>query len=103
MNLNVIQKIFPLITNQSLLKYDSEGMWSISLPLDAELITNIIKKNTINCKTIFDGTGGLGGNVISFSKNFNSVIKGTSHGYRPTAPSGNHAAYEAGPASRPRA
>ena len=74
MNLNIIQKIFPLITNQSLLKYDLEGIWSITLPLDAELITNIIKKNTINCKTIFDGTGGLGGNVISFSKNFNSVI-----------------------------
>ncbi len=74
MNLDVIEKIFPSITNHTLLKYDLEGVWSISLPSDAELITNIIKKNTINCKKIFDGTGGLGGNVISFSKNFNSII-----------------------------
>jgi predicted RNA methylase len=74
MDTNIIQKIFPSITNQSLLKYDLEGVWSISLPSEAELITNIIKKNTINCKKIFDGTGGLGGNVISFSKNFNSII-----------------------------
>jgi 16S rRNA G966 N2-methylase RsmD len=74
MNLNIIQKIFPSTTNQPLLKYDLEGIWSISLPSDAELITNIIKKNTINCKKVFDGTGGLGGNIISFSKNFNLVI-----------------------------
>jgi precorrin-6B methylase 2 len=51
-----------------------EGVWSISLPSDAGLITNIIKKNIIKCNKIFDGTGGLGGNVISFSKNFKSVI-----------------------------
>ena len=74
MDLNIIQKIFPSTTNQSSLKYDLEGVWSISLPSDAEFITNIIKKNTIKCKKIFDGTGGLGGNVISFSKNFNFVI-----------------------------
>jgi len=74
MELNIIQKIFPPVDNQLMLKYNAEGIWSISLPSDAELITNIIKKNTFNCKTIFDGTGGLGGNVISFSKNFDSVI-----------------------------
>lgn len=74
MDMNIIQKIFPSINNQSLLKYDLEGIWSISLPSDAELITNIIIKNTTNCKKIFDGTGGLGGNLISFSKNFNSII-----------------------------
>jgi predicted RNA methylase len=74
MDLNIIQKIFPPVNNQSLLQYDLEGVWSISLPSEADLITNIIKKHTTNCKKIFDGTGGLGGNVISFSKNFNSVI-----------------------------
>jgi 16S rRNA G966 N2-methylase RsmD len=74
MDLNIIHKIFPSTTNQSLLKYDLEGIWSISLPLEADLITNIIKKNTINYNKIFDGTGGIGGNVISFSKNFNLVI-----------------------------
>lgn len=72
--MNIMQKIFPSIANQSLLKYDLEGVWSISLPSDAELITNIIKKNIINCKKMFDGTGGLGGNVISFSKHFKSII-----------------------------
>jgi len=73
MDLNIIEKIFPPISNQSLLKYDSEGLWSISLPLEAKLITNIIKNTTINCNKIFDGTGGLGGNVLSFSKEFNNV------------------------------
>lgn len=74
MDLNIIHKIFPLTPNESLLKYDSEGIWSISLPQEADLITNIIKKNTIKYNKIFDGTGGIGGNVISFSKNFNLVI-----------------------------
>ena len=32
------------INNACALKYDLEGIWSISLPSDAELITNIIKK-----------------------------------------------------------
>lgn len=73
MDLNVLQKIFPSNNNQELLKYDTEGLWSISLPTDAELITNIIKKNTNLINTIFDGTGGLGGNVISFSKSFSSI------------------------------
>jgi hypothetical protein len=74
MDLNIIQKIFPSTNKQDLLKYDTEGLWSISLPPDAETITNIIKKYTPNHNKIFDATGGLGGNVISFSKNFNLVI-----------------------------
>lgn len=74
MDLSIKQKIFPSSDNQELLNYDLEGLWSISLPTDADLITNIIKGKITNNSNIFDGTGGLGGNVISFAKSFKSVI-----------------------------
>jgi 16S rRNA G966 N2-methylase RsmD len=76
MDLNIVHKIFPLnhINNQKLLQYDLEGIWSISLPQEAEIISQIIKKNVNNWNKIFDGTGGLGGNIISFSKHFKQVI-----------------------------
>lgn len=73
MDLSIIHKIFPLTVNQELLEYDNEGLWSISLPIEADTITSIIKENINSNNKIFDGTGGLGGNVISFSKNFKSV------------------------------
>ena len=76
MNLNIKQRIFPPVHNYELLEYDIEGIWSISLPHDAELISQIIKNNiditNTSCK-IFDGTGGLGGNVISLSRYFANV------------------------------
>jgi 16S rRNA G966 N2-methylase RsmD len=72
-NTNVIHKIFPQVKNQELLKYDAEGLWSITLPTEAEQITNIIKTNITQTNHIFDGTGGLGGNIISFSKYFKNV------------------------------
>lgn len=77
MNQNVINKIFPDTINKESLKYDNEGLWSISLPDEADLITNIIKMNIgklNNHMTIFDGTAGLGGNTISFAKYFKNVI-----------------------------
>jgi 16S rRNA G966 N2-methylase RsmD len=73
MNLNIIQRIFPLVVNQELLEYDIEGIWSISLPYEADLISLIIIKNINSNNKIFDGTGGLGGNIISLCKYFNSV------------------------------
>ena len=73
METNIINKVFPLIPNSSLLKYDTEGLWSISLPYDADklssLILNIYGPNIY----ILDGTSGIGGNVISFAKHFKKV------------------------------
>jgi trimethylguanosine synthase len=73
MELNIINKVFPSIPNNSLLKYDTEGLWSISLPTDAEKISNIIMNNFGSELYILDGTSGIGGNVISFSKHFKKV------------------------------
>jgi 16S rRNA G966 N2-methylase RsmD len=57
-----------------LLEYDKEGIWSISLPNDANKITNIINKYVHFNSCIFEGTGGLGGNIISFCNNFEKVV-----------------------------
>ena len=66
--------------NKKLLKITDKGKYSISKPCDAEWITNIIcnfsinilKKNP-NTQIITDGTAGIGGNVIDFSKHFLQV------------------------------
>ena len=73
MDTNIINKVFPLIPNNSLLKYDIEGLWSISLPSDADKISNLIINNFGSDLFILDGTSGIGGNVISFSKHFKKV------------------------------
>ena len=76
------KRIFPKIRNQLIqfIKTDNIGEYSISIPEDAKTITTIIKtiiKNTDLSKknniTITDGTSGIGGNVISFCKNFSFV------------------------------
>jgi 16S rRNA G966 N2-methylase RsmD len=74
MNLETINKIFPSSHNNNLLKYDEEGLWSISLPKDADEISLFIYGITGFNITIFDGTAGIGGNVISFSRYFNKVV-----------------------------
>ena len=74
MNLETINKIFPSSYNNSLLKYDEEGLWSISLPKDADEISLFIYGITGFNITIFDGTAGIGGNVISFSRYFKKVV-----------------------------
>jgi 16S rRNA G966 N2-methylase RsmD len=70
----MINKLFP-VTDYSKIQYDCEGLFSITNPIDAEQISNLIKINFINSNllNIFDGTGGLGGNTINFSKNFKHV------------------------------
>ena len=57
------------------LQYDEEGLYSITCPVEAQQISDIIKSNYINNEylNILDGTGGLGGNTINFSSNFKSV------------------------------
>ena len=67
-------KIYPPINDLSLLKYDNEGLWSITLPSDADTISQIICDETNHDITIYDGTAGLGGNILSFSKFFKKVI-----------------------------
>lgn len=76
MSLKVKEKIFPNLNNVDLnnLKYDSEGLYSISHPDDAEFISDeIFKFKGTKELDIFEGTAGLGGNIISFAKNFNNV------------------------------
>ena len=75
MDINIINKIFPEIESKEKLKYDEEGLWSITLPEDANKICEVIETELgTNNITIFDGTGGIGGNTISFCKKFKKVI-----------------------------
>lgn len=81
MDIDLIEKIFPHISQNEKLKYDKEGLWSITHPTESNKITNIIKiflkkKFNDNLKSnviITDATAGLGGNTISFSNNFYKV------------------------------
>ena len=82
--LKLIKKIFPISNvNIDELKFDDVGLYSISLPKDADIISEFIKNNINNAMhnyidisniTIIDGTAGIGGNIISFAKYFKSVI-----------------------------
>jgi len=85
--MNVLKKIFPYnknIKDFNNLKYDKEGLYSISLPHDAKLISLFIINNLINNNynfeyiknnySILDGTAGVGGNILSFCKYFKKVI-----------------------------
>ena len=77
MNINVIKKIFPIdnCNNIHELKYDSEGLWSISHPNHANKLSEAIKSyKNLELNTILDSTAGLGGNTLSFAKKFNKVI-----------------------------
>lgn len=79
MNYNVLKKIFPEENCISFnnLKYDSEGLWSISHPKSADDISKKIKlfeKSGLTINTIMDSTAGLGGNTLSFAKYFNKII-----------------------------
>lgn len=69
-----INKFFPIINNNKLLKYDDEGLWSITLPDDADLISNIIINEIGVNNNIIDCNSGIGGNSISFAKYFKKVI-----------------------------
>jgi 16S rRNA G966 N2-methylase RsmD len=66
--------------SKKLLKITDKGKYSISKPCDAQWITNIICNFSINIlkkhpstQIITDGTAGIGGNVIDFSKHFLEV------------------------------
>lgn len=72
----MISHLFPK-TLYSKIQYDQEGLYSITNLKEAEEITKIIKSHFPNLdndvSNIFDGTGGLGGNTINFSKHFDNI------------------------------
>ena len=79
MNYNVIKKVFPIdnCNNIKNLKYDNEGLYSISHPESADILSQKIKlfeKSGLKLDTIIDATAGLGGNTLSFAKFFEKVI-----------------------------
>mgnify|MGYP001490492241 CR=1 FL=1 len=82
MNENLIKKIFPLdklLKNEYIkkLKYDNEGLWSISYPESAEKLSKRIKNfdsEDFKIRNILDATAGIGGNTISFSNFFDCVF-----------------------------
>ena len=70
----IINKIFPDIPNKNDLKYDNIGLYSITLPKEADKISQIILEQNNSNSIIFDANAGLGGNTISFCKFFYNVI-----------------------------
>ena len=70
----MLNKLFPK-TDYKNIQYDDEGLYYITNYREADLISIIIKNNYNNSNKlkILDGTGGLGGNTFSFSKNFKKV------------------------------
>ena len=77
--MNIIKKIYPNISEDKLkeLKYDEEGLYSITLPEEAKIISLLLVKSLkkeAKKSTIFDGTAGLGGNTLSFCNYFKNVI-----------------------------
>lgn len=74
MDLNIISKIFPLSNKKDLLSYDEEGLYSITLPNEANVISSLICSLTGSNIEICDATAGIGGNTISFAKKFKKVF-----------------------------
>jgi 16S rRNA G966 N2-methylase RsmD len=73
MSINYIYKYFPFIPKckYSQLKIDEVGMYSISTPKNADIISKLIKKNFFAQNIIVtDAMAGVGGNSLSFASNF---------------------------------
>lgn len=74
---NTLKKIFPKPKdgNYLNLSYDGEGLYSITHPNEADIITKkILEIVESNEKLIIDTTTGCGGNLISFGKCFKNVV-----------------------------
>jgi 16S rRNA G966 N2-methylase RsmD len=63
-----------LLNDYSLLKKDSEGLWSLTHKKEADKISQIIFDIIGYNSTILDATAGVGGNTISFCKYFKKVV-----------------------------
>jgi 16S rRNA G966 N2-methylase RsmD len=71
--INILKKVFPEPSNGLFngLKIDNEGLYSITHPKDADIISeNIIEIMGTNMISIVDMTAGCGGNLISFAQKF---------------------------------
>jgi 16S rRNA G966 N2-methylase RsmD len=73
MNANIIKQIFPNCDLNNELKYDIEGLWSITLPQEATIISKLIQSDIGYDSKIVDATAGIGGNTISFANYFKNV------------------------------
>lgn len=78
MNEKILKKIFPKsgCLNIKNLKYDNEGLWSISYPDLADILSKHLKvfdSDDFKLSTIVDATAGLGGNLLSFSRYFEKI------------------------------
>lgn len=78
--MNIAYKFFPLIDEsyRDKLQIDDVGMYSISTPKKADIISRIIldclqRRIPANHIVITDAMAGVGGNVISFAKHFAHV------------------------------
>lgn len=72
-----LDKYFPTMSSNQLnkIQYDEEGIYSITPPSSASIISKSIKNHLDEEKiSILDAFGGLGGNTFSFSENFSCVI-----------------------------
>jgi 16S rRNA G966 N2-methylase RsmD len=77
MNIDALKTLFPPISDYTKLSTDDVGLYSITSLRNAKIISEIIKSYFLtNPKdlTITDATAGLGGNVLSFSEHFKSVV-----------------------------
>jgi len=70
MSINYVHKYFPFISKEKRdnLKIDPIGLYSISTPKNAEIITGYIKKYYKNSNVVVtDAMAGVGGNTLSFA------------------------------------
>ena len=74
--LKVLKKIYPKPKNNNYnkLNYDNEGLWSITHPNEADIISKTILKYNLKESRVIDLTAGCGGNLLSFGKYFNNVV-----------------------------
>lgn len=74
-NDKISKKIFPppLNNDYSNLQFDNEGLWSLTHPENADLISQSILEYVDENDKLIDTTGGCGGNLISFCKYFNNI------------------------------
>lgn len=73
----ILKKIYPQPDNTTYecLAYDSEGLWSITHPKEADMISQKIYEMDGNENTkVVDLTAGCGGNLISFCNYFKNIV-----------------------------
>ena len=75
-SISILKKIFPEPPNGNYngLNYDEEGLYSITHPKEADLISLSIIELLGKDINIIDLTAGCGGNMISFIKYFKKVV-----------------------------